>query len=83
LKGPDSVDPATGKVIPGKSIGETHLLRDVQVTAPIQAMEGQARMGDPKALQFLQTIAADPAHPGAVAAQEAIERLVAQARVGQ
>jgi hypothetical protein len=66
---------AAGNEVPGGSIGQQYLFNDVQVKAPIQAMEGLANGGDKQAVKYLQAIAADSNHPGAALAAEALTRV--------
>lgn len=75
LGGQDYTDALTGEKVKTGGMGQKYLLNDVQVTAPIQAMEGMAAGGDIEALKFLQAIAADAAHPGSAMATEALSRV--------
>lgn len=66
--------------VPGNYVdmAPKYTLNDIQVSAPIQAMEGMARAGDTKAAEYLQAIAADTGHPGAKLAADALSRIGAK-----
>jgi hypothetical protein len=85
--GVETHDPRTNTTTRSKGFGDKYLLNDLQVTAPVQALEQAAIAGardgaapaavedGRKAVEYLQTLAADTSNPSAALARQALDRM--------